>query len=227
MLRSTTSTLIDWMYATFADPVLIDMVQEYLIAQSSKTMEDCLHIELTEYVELARATDLLCWDSFVEGRLSPLWLDIMKPVLLRNKSRLHMSPRKWGQQFIEHLLSITHKQSIFRNSHIHFKGQDGLTQPQLDKIFTQVEELMRSDPEQLLPRHQHLMEVDFEALGAGKAVDRQFWIVSMESALSAARQVRRGNVVPGSMLRFNRRGRARPAMRARTNGSLIYRQTCR
>ena len=127
MFCNTVSVLVGWMYDTFVDPVLIDMVKEYLHAQGSTSMESCLAMHSMDYIALARASDDLRWDSFVERRISHLWLSIMKPTLLEHKQSLYMSPQPWGKQFIAHLISITHKQWIYRNTHLHHKGADGLT----------------------------------------------------------------------------------------------------
>ena len=60
---------------------------------------------------------------------------------------------------------ITHRQWMFRNSLVHFKKLEGMTEDQHLKIFDEVEELMTVDPMELLPKHQHLLEGDFGALG--------------------------------------------------------------
>ena len=95
------------MTETHVDPILIDMVHEYLLSFGEKSMVECLRLDVEEYRSLAEATDRLQWDCFLEGRISPLWVSIMKPVLIQ--SGLCLPPEKWGRQFIE-LLQITHKQ---------------------------------------------------------------------------------------------------------------------
>ena len=114
-----------------------------------------------------------------------------------------LSPKKWGVQFIEHLLAITHRQWIFRNSKVHLKKLDGLTEAEHNDIFDRMDELLLTPEEDLLPTHRHYLSVDFEALGEGSAATRQYWIANMEAAISAAKQVQGGNAVPGSMARFN------------------------
>jgi len=48
---------------------------------------------------------------------------------------------------------------------------------------------MYTDPAELLPTHQHLLEVDFAQMGEGSTSDRMYWAASMESALRAADHV--------------------------------------
>ena len=45
---------------------------------------------------------------------------------------------------------------------------------------------------ELLPKHCHLLEGEFKALGGHSSAARQNWIASMESALSAAKHVYSG-----------------------------------
>ena len=118
MFRRYASNLTTWVAETLVDPVLINMVGQYLWAQGERTMLDYLTLHTQDCVRLDEESDGLHWDSFLEGRISKLWLDIMKPGLLVSTTRL--TPMSWGAQFIELLLQITHKQWLFRNSGVHF-----------------------------------------------------------------------------------------------------------
>jgi hypothetical protein len=80
-----------------------------------------------------------------------------------------------------------HRQWTYRNQTIHYKARNGLTERQQIKIMQQCEALLWTDPSILLPSDRRLLELDFEALGNGPAVDRQLWISEMESAVAAAR----------------------------------------
>ena len=91
----------------------------------------------------------------------------MKPVLL--ESNTYLSPEHWGNEFTEHLLQLTHTQWLFRNSRKHFKRLDGLKEAEHNHLFSEMRELMHTDPNDLLPRGQHLLEVVFRSL-LGKAL---------------------------------------------------------
>ena len=125
MLRFTVRQLSAWLGDTMADPAMIDMIKTYLLAQGTKTMSECLPITSTDLELLAASQDKLGWDSFLEGRISKLFLQVMKSLLL--ESRRYLSTERWGQQFIGKLLNITHKQWIFHYSRVHFHKLDGLT----------------------------------------------------------------------------------------------------
>ena len=225
MYELTVRSLINWMADTQIDPVLVQMVREYLLAQGSKTMQECLAIENEEYSTLAEVTDKLRWDCFLEGRIASQWIEVVTPQL--KSSNLYLTPTKWGQQFIEQLLSITHKQWIFRNSKVHLRKLDGLTEDEHKDIFQRMEDLMFTNPDDLLPAHKHLLEEDFEGLGEGSAITRQYWIADMESAISAAERVHQGHVVPGSMPRFNTTRKRRTFAQRRQSGSIVYRRRSR
>jgi hypothetical protein len=53
-------------------------------------------------------------------------------------------------------------------------------------IIDLVKDMMLVDPANLLPCHRGLLQVDFERLGEGSAVDRKLWLTKMHSAIAAA-----------------------------------------
>ena len=94
------------------------------------------------------------------------------------------------------------------------------------RIFERVDELMHTDPSELLSCHQQLLHEDFEALGEGSAGDRRTWIESMESALEAAEHYRSGREIMGSPGEVRRRRRVATPRRS-PGGSFVYRLTSR
>ena len=48
------------------------------------------------------------------------------------------------------LLQLTHKQWLFRNSHVHIRKVDGMTEAEHEELFDQVQDLMLIDPSELL-----------------------------------------------------------------------------
>ena len=55
-----------------------------------------------------------------------------------------------------------------------------------------MEELLDTDPEDLLPEHRSLLTRDFEEMGEAPPSERQYWIAEMDAATSAADKVRDG-----------------------------------
>ena len=125
------------------------------------------------------------------------------------------------------MLELIHKQWIFQNSKVHFKRAEGITEGDCLNIFSKVEDLMHTPSYELLSKHQHLLESDFEALGASSNLARQFWIVSMESAISATRMVSPGRVLPGQMGKFDIRRRQQMVQEHHPNRSTVYHHTWR
>ena len=123
-----------------------------------------------------------------------MWLDTISPFL---KQASPKSIQQWGKNFIDSLLSLTHKQWIFRNSKVHFKT-DGLTATQHDALETRVKELMSTLPSALLAKDRYISLEDFHLLGEGPAAIRQVWVTSMESALGGDTKYAAGLLVSGS-----------------------------
>lgn len=71
---------------------------------------------------------------------------------------------------------------------------EGKTISEHDDITLQVLEYLSTNPEEILPHHRQLLEVDMERLGSGPTVDRQYWVANMVSAVAAAKALRQGTV---------------------------------
>ena len=189
MLRRSIQETIDYLEKSNSDPDLIDMLDKYLWAQGTEQMVDCIAND-SKYIELACTQDKLGWDNLLSGWMCTLFLDNHRQWLAGDA--LHYAILKWGRGLIEKLILITHRQWVFRNSHVHFKKLEGMTEVQHLKLFDDVEELMTVDPLEHLPKHWHLLEGEFGTLGENSSAARQNWIASMESAVSAAKHVYSG-----------------------------------
>ena len=69
-----------------------------------------------------------------------------------------MTLERWGQKLVSLLMHVTHKQWLIRNLHAYYEKLEGLTNEQHLLIFQKVEELMLTDPADLLPCHHLLLE---------------------------------------------------------------------
>jgi hypothetical protein len=145
---------------------------------------------------LSRIQDELGWDCFLEGRIPIKLIEVVKTSL---SSRCSIT--KWGVSLIKAILSITHKQWLFRNADIHQKF-DGLNMHDHDLLHSRINELLKTTPGDLLPSHRHLLQQDFLQLGSADTIQRQIWVASMESALGAASYFHSGHLTPGSLHKF-------------------------
>ncbi len=118
-------------------------------------------------VTLSVQTNRLGWDSFLEGCLSSHWLTVVAPLLWQQSQ--YLIPPVWGRLLISKLHNVIHKQWVYRNSYIHFKGNSGLTMLEQHDIINRVVAYALIDPDTLLPQYWLLFETDFEALGSSPA----------------------------------------------------------
>ena len=62
-----------------------------------------------------------------------------------------------------------------------------------DKLLKKIEKLIWTDPEDLLPGDEHLLNEDFDSLGRASAIDQILWVAEMEASIAAANHdARRG-----------------------------------
>ena len=190
MLKQTVKDLTGWFEEMDTDEELASAVRSYLLAQGTKTMEECLE-DSPQHRELVWCHDRLGWDNFVEGKLPVEYIKAHRAWTKVGHSET--SPEVWGRGFISCLLHVTHKQWLFRNAKIHFKKGDVKTEAQHKKIIKRVRELMWIDPAELLKKHRYLLEDDFAQLGEKSAPDKEYWISTVESSMTVAEHVRRRN----------------------------------
>ncbi len=92
----------------------------------------------------------------------------------------------WGSRFIKSLISIKHKQWLYRNSDVH-QESEGLNAKQHQELTSRIQQLISMKKESLLERHQHLMDVVFLQLGSGPTIMRQVWVANVEMVMSVAK----------------------------------------
>lgn len=228
MLKVSVADLRMWLERRNTDAALIDMIEEYLLAQGEKLMVECS--PPPRYLLLAKTHDRLGWDNFLEGRFSVLYLEEYRKELPPGKSPY--SVESWGIGFMERLVRITHSQWIFRNSHIHYKKKEGLTERQHLEIFRRVEEMMWKDPMDILPMHRHLLEDNIERLGECSTAQRLNWLESMEAAVETASYVLAGRECRDRWRAFvpcpkARTRRLQRRLSVRKDGSKVYRHSSR
>ena len=226
MLRHSVNEIVAWMTDTKVDADLTEMIQQYLLAQDTKLMAECLADTASPILHtLADVQDRLGWDNFVEGRVSTVFIAAVKPQL--SAGRFKRSAEKWCSQLSSKLLSLTHSQWLFRNSHVHFRKLGGLTTKQHEDIFDGVINLMGRDPEELLPKHRYLLQEDFHQLGKGSSGTRQVWIQSMESALKTAALVHSGGQYRGNLGHYVPAVAYNNVIRSDSTGRCVYRRSRR
>jgi hypothetical protein len=131
-------------------------------------------------------TDLLGWRNFTEAKITNSLFLIQEDWLKTIGSRLSIN--NWTKQFLIKILNITRRQWMYRNSRIHINHVEGLTLATHETIMNHTKSLIATDPTDLLPQHRSLLQIDYEALGQGPSLDRQYWIAQMESAITSKKR---------------------------------------
>jgi hypothetical protein len=182
---------------TNVDQDLSDMIKTYLLAQGQRTMKDCTPSH-SWYSHVSLVIDNLGWDCLVEGRIPQILIDTVQPMLCQHNPR--GSVDLWGAKFIKGLISITHKQWLYRNSNVHHVI-DGLSSQQQQDLSAKIHRLLETKRTSLLERHKHFMDVDFMKLGSGTTIARQVCIANVKMVISIA-QVVHGNFCTQETLRL-------------------------
>ena len=93
---------------------------------------------------------------------------------------------KWGATLVDKLLQLIRRQWILRNTEIHYKLPDGFSLAQHEDVFNHALNLWQTlDPDELLDRHQHLLNMTDGELGRCSPLRRRMWIADVESAIEA------------------------------------------
>ena len=186
MFYESCDLLLDFLHETQMDPRLVDCIMQYLDGRGESRMAVIAKHDAC-FQSLARDMDLLGWDSFLEGRVPTTLIELQNMCLQTSGSWWKI--KTWSSHFIQHLLNITHRQWLYRNARIHLRKVEGLTAAEHEDVIELVKDMVLVDPNDLLPRHKHLLQTDFRKLGEGATVDRKLWLQRMRSAISAADSV--------------------------------------
>ncbi len=146
------------------------IAKTYLLAQGSRSLKSHIVILDPRYIVTTQSHDRLGWDSFAEGHITILWLEVIWPDLKQWSPC--KSIEKWGVGFLNSLLSLTHKQWIFQNFDVHHSIMTHYKWSchPLDKIRS----LMQTHPADLLPCHCHLLNQTSTSLEDHKQYSAKF-----------------------------------------------------
>merc|ERR1712115_213445 len=127
----------------------------------------------------------------IAGKIPKHFVVHQRGHLARTETR--MTAKTWARLFITKLLQITHKQWLLRNTKIHIKRKGDMNKEEHDKLREKIKKLIWTDPKDLLPGNEHLLNEDFDSLGRASAIDQILWVAEMEASITAAHhKARRG-----------------------------------
>jgi hypothetical protein len=205
MFPTSVGELSTWLQYSLCKQTVSAKVVQYLLSCVEEWMSCCVHETNSLLHSVASASDHLGWNCMLEGRISIQWLLLVAPLLQRTGHQL--LPQAWGLLFITMLHNIVHKQWIYRNLVIHYRGKDGLPIPEHHDIINWFEAYPLTDPDNLLPRHHFLMSTDFALLGSGPASNQLIWLANMDSACAASALTCTGTLTHAAMVNFCNPGR--------------------
>ena len=195
---SSVSGVAEWMRANETDPFVSRLVVDYLKGKRSMRMSDLI-MSLTppKYKLLAETQDRLGWQNFIKGRFALYYIALQREHLSTRET--WCTANAWASGLIEVFLLITHKQWLHRDALVHYLGVDGRTSPEKVAIAKRMEELMWTDPEELLEEDRPFLEEDYKRLGAADVSTQAYWIADVEAEKKTAKVVRnrRRSLGPG------------------------------
>jgi hypothetical protein len=205
MFHTSVGESSTWLKFSLGEQTVLATAAQYLLSCREEWMSDCLHGTNSLLHSVASASDRLGWDCMLERRISIQWLQLVAPLLQRTGHQL--LPQAWGSLFITKLHNIVHKQWIYRNLVIHYRGKDGLMIPEHHDIINWVEANLLTDPDNLLPCHHFLMSTDFALLGSGPASDQLIWLANMDSVCTASALSCTGTLTHAATVHFSQPGK--------------------
>jgi hypothetical protein len=134
--------------------LLTESLATYLHHRGRRSMKSIVR-EHPELHNFARDHDKLGWDNFMEGCICTALFQLQASTLTAVSSKWTI--KSWSCHFIKRVLSITHRQWLYRNARIHIRLADGLTEPEHKTIIQLVQDLLHTDPNDLLPQHRYLL----------------------------------------------------------------------
>jgi hypothetical protein len=201
MIWVSVNELCSWVKETLGNTNVTATIEMYLLARGTVTMSSCVHGNNADLLTAVSVSNLLGWDSFIEGPIVTQWQTVATSFLLRRSSVL--LPSFGGMKLITKLHNIIHKQWIYCNSVIHFKGKDVWTLPEQHTIMSKVAKYSMINPDIIPPCHWFLFNADFEALGSGPTLQHLLWLAEVDTALSASSLSELGSLTPQASAFFS------------------------
>ena len=116
----------------------------------------------------------------MEGRVLRKFYLVQQWHLLTTESRMNWD--KWIQGFIDILINISHSQWLLRNFTLHDKQCRFRRMKDKVEVILQIEELIHTDPNQILEHSCSLLEIDPNSLDSSSFYTQTYWVAAMVPA---------------------------------------------
>ena len=136
--------------------------------------------------EIAHSQDIIGWQNFMKGRISKRIYHLQRHHLTTTK--LQTTGEDWIKQFITRLLHITHSQWVFRNFSLHDHQRGVLHRNKREEIFSEIEQLADTSPDEVPAESRFLLEFDLGALKRADLDTQLYWVPAVCEARCAGRR---------------------------------------
>ena len=141
------------------------------------------------FTETATQQDTIGWQATLEGKLATGWRKKQQDYYQQNGSRRRA--HTWAASVSLALLCVSHSMWNVRNGILHPRGANGRTTAAGQARDQLVEELLFTDPHNLLAADQHLMTSRTPAqIRHLSSEDQDTWINALRLAIDAAEELR-------------------------------------
>ena len=185
LFRERLKELEQWMSRPHTDPILADILSLYIFHRGSKTMAS-LCGRNREYLRLAHSQDFIGWDHFMEGKITKEFGSIQRAHLLEAPTMLTVAD--WINQFITHLLQITHGQWLYRNVSKHHQRYGQLKEVERSALLVEIDKLLHTSPDDVPEESRFLLEIDFTHLRQSQTDEQSYWVNAVKAAVTAGRR---------------------------------------
>ena len=126
------------------------------------------------------------WREFTEGKITKDVAELQRTNCAGAPCR--MNGDDWMKHFISRILQITHSQWIFRNITLHDKMRGTLRLKGRKVVLKEVGRLIETDPSDVPPKSQFLLEFDFNSLYRASFEKQTYWVRAIKAARRAGRR---------------------------------------
>jgi len=166
------------------DQELAYWIPKYILMRGDKPFEEMCAMT-PRMKALAQSQDKIGYRNFMEGCISIHFYEIQNFHLAMSSSFINGDD--WAKQFISKILHITHSQWIFRNFSHHDNRHGYLLKKKADEITIELESLAGLAPEDVPAESRFLLEINFSDLNNSNVETQQYWILAINTALTAQR----------------------------------------
>ena len=119
----------------------------------------------------------------MEGRISKQFYNLQHLHLVTSSSQLNAGD--WMKHFISRVIQLTHSQWIYCNFVLHDRKRGYLRLKERDQLLLEIEQLMETDPSEVPPESQFLLEFDVDGLCRSSFDNQQYWVADAKAAIKA------------------------------------------